>query len=366
MKPLRVLHFVPSFVGGGAERQLSYLALSLAELGHEVHIGFLHDGPNLQRLQGTAVQLHRLPAAGNHDPRLLLRTGDLIRRVRPDVVQTWLLQMDVFAGAAARIAGVPWILAERCSAEMYSSGWKNRLRRVLGRGSDAIVANSAVGLEYWRDVPNRNHHRMVRNIVPVDAITATTGLPQDAGDLLKAPELIVAAGRLHEQKNWLVYFAALRTVLNARPQARAVVFGEGPLEAPLRQLASSYECADRIHLRGYVGDLWRWLKHASVYVSASRYEGTPNVVLEAVACKSPLVLSDIQSHREILSAEQAEFVALESAADIAAGIVRVLDDRARFAARAERAYEAVSNWSGASIAREYAELYRELSVTKRD
>lgn len=360
MNPLRILHFVPSFVGGGAERQLSYLALNLAELGHEVHVAFLHGGPNLQRLQATAVQLHRIPAAGNHDPRLLLRAHDLIRRVRPDVVQTWLLQMDVFAGAATSLAGVPWILSERCSAQMYAEGWKNRLRRALGRRADAIVANSAVGLDYWQGISNPKGHHIVRNIVPVDEIVATQARSTDQRPFAGAEELVVAAGRFDKQKNWFVLVDALRAALGARPTTHAAIFGEGPLEAPLRKLLDTYDCRDRIHVLGYTNDLWQWLKRASVYVSVSRYEGTPNVVLEAIACKCPVVLSDIPPHREILTDDQAEFVPLESGPQIAATIVRVLDARAQSKSKAASAFASLDDCTGPSIARRYAQLYREL------
>jgi glycosyltransferase involved in cell wall biosynthesis len=360
MNPLRILHFVPSFVGGGAERQLSYLALSLVELGHEVHVGFLYGGPNLERLQGTAVQLHRIPAAGNHDPRLVLRARDLIRLVRPDVVQTWLLQMDVFGGAAARLAGIPWILSERCSADMYCEGWKNRIRRALGRRADAIVANSAVGLEYWRGVPNPKGHHVVRNIVRVDEIAATQARPLDQRLFAGSEELVVAAGRLDKQKNWFVLLDAMRAVLSARPAAHAAIFGEGPLEASLRKLIATLDCADRIHMLGYTNDLWQWLKRASLYVSVSRYEGTPNVVLEAIACKCPVVLSDIPSHREILTDDQAEFVPFESDSEIAATMVRVLDAGAESKTKAASAFASLAECSAPAIARRYVQLYREV------
>jgi glycosyltransferase involved in cell wall biosynthesis len=243
---------------------------------------------------------------------------------------------------------------------MYSEGWKFRLRRAVGRRADAIVANSVTGLDYWRGASNRKGHHIVRNIVPVEEISATQAPPNDQRMLVGSGELIVAAGRLDEQKNWLTLFAALREVLGARPTVHAAIFGEGPLEAPLRKLLETYDCGDRIHLLGYSPDLWRWMKCASVYVSVSRFEGTPNVVLEAIACKCPLVLSDIGAHREILTDAQAEFVPLDSASDIAATLVRVLDARADSQTKAVRAFDSLADWSGPSIARRYAQLYREL------
>src|SRR6185436_12110902 len=92
---------------------------------------------------------HRIEGLGNHDPRLLVRLVRLLRRARPDVVQTWLTQMDVLGGLAARLVGRPWILSERASALAYPPGLKIRLRERIGRTADAIVSNSAGGDRYW-------------------------------------------------------------------------------------------------------------------------------------------------------------------------------------------------------------------------
>jgi glycosyltransferase involved in cell wall biosynthesis len=243
---------------------------------------------------------------------------------------------------------------------MYAAGWKNRIRRALGRRADAIVANSAAGLDYWRDVSNPKGHHIARNIVPVDEIAATPARVPDQRLFAGSQELIVAAGRFDHQKNWFVLFDALRAALGARPAAHAAIFGEGPLEAPLRTLLETYDCRDRIHVLGYTSDLWQWLKRASVYVSVSRYEGTPNVVLEAIACKCPVVLSDIPPHREILTDDQAQFVPLESGSQIAAAIVRVLDAGDEAQTKAASAFASLADCSGPAIARRYEQLYCEI------
>src|SRR5687768_14057109 len=116
---MRVLHLIPSLGGGGAERQIAYLARGLSERGGDVHVGILRGGANLERLESTGATVHWIRSSGNYDPFLLPRTVSLIRRVRPDVVQTWLTQMDVVGGLAALIVGKRWIVSERSSGEHY-------------------------------------------------------------------------------------------------------------------------------------------------------------------------------------------------------------------------------------------------------
>jgi len=154
---MKILHLIASFGSGGAERQLSLLAPAMVEAGLDVHVAYCADGPNLNPLLHSGVQLHKLPSKGNYNPLLALEIYRLIRKLRPDVVQTWLLQMDVFGGIAALLNGVPFITSERASAPAYPAGWKTRLRVLLGQRATCVIANSNGGLDYWRRYVSEEH-----------------------------------------------------------------------------------------------------------------------------------------------------------------------------------------------------------------
>jgi glycosyltransferase involved in cell wall biosynthesis len=366
LRPLRVLHLVPSFVGGGSERQLGYLATALADAGLEVHVGYVHAGPNLDRLRGTDVRVHRLSVSGNHDPRLVLTIAQLIRSVEPDIVQTWLVQMDVLGGLAARAIGVPWVLSERTSPAAYTGNWKYRLRKALGRGADAIVANSVIGLDYWNGPSQPRRRLTIRNIVPLDAIDAALPVMGEPADVLRdVRQLVVSAGRFEAEKNWLLLIEALKLVLAKRADVHAVIFGDGSLRDAMLRAASGPECGGRIHIRSYTSELWAWIKRASVYVSVSHFEGSPNVLLEAIACGRPVVASDIPGHRELLSEAEADFVPTDSAAAVAAAIGRNLGDTQAVASRVRKASERVRQWSPAGIAAQYDALYRQIARDRK-
>jgi glycosyltransferase involved in cell wall biosynthesis len=364
-RPLRVLHLVPSFIGGGSERQLCYLATALADRGLDVHVGYVHEGPNLERLRDTSVTLHRFHVSGNHDPRLLLTVARLIRSVAPDVVQTWLTQMDVLGGIAARMSSVPWVLSERSSPACYVNGWKNRFRRAIGAGASAIVANSVVGLDYWNGPSEAARRRTIPNIVPLDAIAAAPPAALDPADVLASVgQLVVSAGRFEPEKNWMLLIEALSRTLSRRGGVHAVIFGEGSQrEAMLRAVSDSGQ-AGRIHIRRYTNDLWGWLKRAAVYVSVSHFEGSPNVLLEAIACKRPVVVSDIPGHRELLSDIEADFVPTNSATAVADALERNLSDTQAVVARVRKAYDRVQQWSAAGIAEQYDAVYREIAPAR--
>lgn len=353
---LTVLHVIPSFAGGGAERQLVELAAALSRAGVQVHIAYLHGGPNLDAACRTGAALHHLRCAGNHDPRVVLELRSLIRRLRPSVVQTWLLHADVFGGTAARSCGVPWLLSERSSAAMYRRGVKFRLRRWLGLGADGVVANSEGGSQYWRDAGFRGKNFMVRNIVRA---SPPEGLLPEPGAALGPT--ILAVGRLSEEKNYSLMLDALELVFSRVPTATACVLGEGPERAALQaRIDTSPTLSGRVSLPGYVSDVARRLAGAAVYVSLSRFEGTPNTVLEAVLQACPLVLSDIPAHRELLTRDEAHLVDLADRPGIVEAICIELMQPAVGRSRVARAKARVAEWSAERIATQYLGLYESL------
>lgn len=348
--------------GGGAERQLSVLAHGLVGQGMELHVAFLWPGPNLPRLQASGAHLHHLPAGHSLDPVLVGRIWRLIKEVQPQLVQTWLLRMDIVGGLATRIALTPWILSEQNSEENYLPGWKNRLRQIMGRGAQAIVSNSVAGSRYWdKWVGDRVKKIVIRNALPlaeIDAVTANNG---EAGEIWPDKKIVLYAGRFAPQKNVETLVTALQQVL-ANPGVMAVLCGDGPLRLKIEQWTQDHGLAERMAFLGYVPEqeLWAWMKRAAVFVSVSFHEGQPNAVVEAMACGCPLVVSDISSHREFLDAESAALVNPRDPDTIARAIQESLDDPSLAKVRAAKARGQAAGWSQAGIAAQYAHLYGEI------
>ena len=138
---IKVVQFIP-IVRARATRQLSLIAPQLARMGIETHIAYGTGGPNLPRLLQSDVITHSLKARGNHDADLAFGVLRLVRILRPDIVQTWLPQMDILGGGAALLDRVPLIISERSSAAAYEySWWKSRLRVAIGKRATRIIAN---------------------------------------------------------------------------------------------------------------------------------------------------------------------------------------------------------------------------------
>ena len=279
---MRVLHLIPSLGGGGAERQLGILATGLRGLDCEVHVGYVTDGANLACLQAAGAQVHRIRTRGNLDPLLLLRIARLILKVRPDVVQTWLTQMDVAGGLAAILTRTPWIVSERTHKVYYPRDAKHGLRRLLGRFASAIVANSQGGAEYWNGV--RVEKVVVPNALPLEEIAAA---PRDESDF-GASEILLFAGRFDPAKNLENLVDALAQVVRER-DAVALLCGEGPLESDLRARIAKADAGDRLRLLA-TGSLVELMKRADVLIRRAGSRTTPTSSWKG-RLPRPLVLS---------------------------------------------------------------------------
>lgn len=356
---LTILHLVPTFEGGGAERQLSMLAVEQSRRGTAVHIGCRRGGVNSTVLRASGVNVHALGDHRGPSPRLLINIHALLRTLEPDIVQTWLPQMDVLGGTACLWRATPWVLSERASELAFSkTSALLRLRRWLTRYASAIVANSAAGAGYWRAaVPGDRLIDVVRNAVDASAIRGTP--PNREALAGNAGQLLLVVGRLHHQKAVEIVLQAVARLARA-PEFRVLILGDGPQRATLEGMIRASHLEDRVVMRPYQRDWWGLLKIASALVSVSRYEGHPNVVLEAMAAECPLIVSDIPEHREFLDESSAMLVPTEDATALARAIDEVLRDGRAARVRAKMACNRLSDLTVEAVTDAYERVYEQV------
>ena len=353
---MRILQCIPTLEGGGAERQLCYLAKGLTDTGHAVQVVTMRGGVNEKRLRATPATVEVLTDLSPASPATWWRLWRAIRRFRPDVVQSWICQMDVWGGLAARWTGTPWVLSERCSRQMYPPTFKNRVRRRVAQGVSVVVANSQAGEAYWREELGVRSvlTRVIPNALPLAEIDAEQAVRPDS--VGQGERIILYAGRLDAQKNLPVLFRALPAVLNGGA-FRVLICGDGPDREKLQGLAVELGIIRRVQFLGYVGNLYALMKAADVFVSVSKFEGQPNAVMEAMACRCPLVISDIPEHREFLDERSALFAATSSSEGVATQLRACLASAEGAQGRATTARRIAERWDIAATARGYLAAY---------
>jgi glycosyltransferase involved in cell wall biosynthesis len=361
---MRILHCIPSLGGGGAERQLSYLAPGLAALGHDVHVAYLSAGVNLEYMENGAVTLHPLRVVNNNDPSLAWHLVRLISEIEPDLLQTWMLQMDVFGGLAACLTRTPWVVREYTNATDVKSTIKKRLRLFFANHANAIVANSFGGLDWWDARGRPANRRMVPNALPLETIAAIPVDSLSEYGVTPRHKVVLYAGRFSQEKNIFNLINAVDRLVKEDASVIALICGEGPLWSEARRIVETLGITGQVILPGYLANIWGAMKRANVFLSVSHQEGRPNAVIEAMACGTALVLSRIPGHCEILDEKSALFVDREDVSDIVRTVRTCLANPMEAKRRAAVGQATVAGWSIGAVAEQYARIYADI-VRKR-
>lgn len=356
---LTILHLTPSLEGGGAERQLSLLVAEQARRGCIVHVGIRRGGVYETSVRRSAVTVHTLGDHKGPSPILLTKIDALIRQTRPNVVQTWLPQMDVLGGFAALRNSVAWILSERSSHLGFRRfAFLDWTRSRLARHARAIVANSMGGSAYWRAqlgcaVPIFR----ISNAIDFDGIHAAMSTSKEGADV--GPQRLLVVGRLAPEKALDVVIESLRQV-PASVDFHVSIVGDGPLRAAVQGMIDAAGLGRRCTVLPFLADWWRMLSGAAALLSMSTFEGQPNVILEAMAAGCPLIVSDIPAHREVLDDDSATFVPSGNATALAAAVAAVLADQESARRRAARAVQRIAGLTIEAAATAYDSVYQQL------
>ena len=140
---------------------------------------------------------------------------------------------------------------------------------------------------------------IIHNPVDTDFIFGEINKPNNFGEKDAGLIYLVAAGRLVSQKGFDLLIDALAMLRNQH--VRLDILGEGPLLDDLKQLAQSKGVGKQVHFAGFQSNPYSWFARADGFVFSSRYEGLPNVALEALACGTPVIATPAPGGvREIL------------------------------------------------------------------
>lgn len=322
---------IPSLGPGGAERVMTLLAGALAARGHEVSLLTLTDPREDffsidSRIRRVGLGLTSESSSALAALRANVRRVRAIRRVvadtAPDAVLSFITSMNVLAVLACIGSRSNIVISERIdpSSHRPEKLWAV-LRAIVYPRADTLVVQTRQAADWFRARLRRTQVTTIPN--PVQAETRLT-----AANLQVAGPYVLAAGRLAHQKGFDILIHAFASVVRKHAGLRLVIAGEGPEAAALQRLVTQLELGAHVLFPGVVQPLAALMHGASVFVLASRYEGFPNVLLEALANSVAVVATDCPGGpREILEDGNCGIlVPCEDAAALADAIDRVVQD----------------------------------------
>lgn len=321
--PLHIFLFVQSTERGGVERVALRLARDWGALGHSVTLVAGIDPPGWLTEPMPGVEAIVL---GSESFFTIGRVIGMARERHPDLIfcpgnhytsRAGLMRIALGRDAPPLVWKVSNALERTDRGSLAAFFFRFWLRRHRSIFDAAVVMSDSVGEQAVR----------VAGVAPA-AVTTIPNPPLHgnaaAGDPKPPPgRFLLGIGRLERQKDWplaLRSYAAL-----GDPDRDLYILGEGSERGRLVALVSRLGIAGRVHLAGFVGDVRPWLARADALLLTSLFEGTPNVVREAVGAGTPVVTTlSSPAIPELLGADGGLAVEERSPDALAAAIRNVL------------------------------------------
>ena len=342
-------------IGREAEREGNLLALAAER------------GVDCETMAGLGREIAPL-----QDLRALLGLVRLIRAWRPAIVHTHTAKAGLLGRLAARAAGVPTVVHTFHGHVLR--GYFSPPKQAFFRGVEAFLAKAADALVAVSDAVKRDlvelkvaPERKIR-VIPLglELKTLAGELPRGAlrreAGIPDAAPLVGIVGRLVPIKDVPGFLEAARRVRERRKDARFAIVGDGEERPALEALCRSLGLADAAHFFGWRRDLAHVYGDLDVVVNASRNEGTPVALIEALAAARPVVATAVGGTPDLIGKnERGVLVPPGEPEALAAAVVDVLSgsEAARRRALAGREH-VLAQHSSERLFRDMHALYREL------
>ena len=304
---MRIALVITELEPGGAERCLVNLAIGLTPHGFETVVYSLAPRPAadrdalVRRLEEASIPVQFLGAHSIWQaPATIRRLRRLLADFRPDVVQTFLFHANVIGSRALGSTERPILITGVRVAD--PARWRQRLEAWTSRRADRIVCVSLAVADFC--AAQAGFPRDKLHVIPngIDLAGYPPGRRLNPGQvgLPEERRVLLFVGRLHPQKavDWLIGLAP--RILDRLPCHDLVLAGDGPQRIELERLAASSGVATRVRFLGHRADVADLLAAADLLVLPSRWEGMPNVVLEAMASARPVVATKAAGVVELL------------------------------------------------------------------
>jgi glycosyltransferase involved in cell wall biosynthesis len=363
--PVRVLELLVSTDLGGGPAHVRDLIAGLA--GPEFHftVGGPAGGALLPALTAAGadfepVAADRLSAGALRDTIRLART----RRIQ--VIHSHGKGAGLYGRIAARLTGAASVHTFHGIHPVGYGGLYLSLERALSRRTFAVVhvSESQAGLARTLGLAPAGRTRVIVNGIDAASVRAAAArAPMSRATLGLEPDALVLGtiARLDPVKRLEVLLRALPLLVARVPEAQLLIVGDGPERDAVHALARTLALGNRVVFAGAIPEAARVLPLVDLYLSASRREGLPTALLEAMACGVPVLATEVPGHVDAVVPEiTGRLVPLDDAPGLAAAAALLLRDPALRARMGQAGRERVErHFTRARMLAEITALYRE-------
>lgn len=348
----KVLHFIHALSGGGAERQLKLLVDNLNEFDIDSAVLCADDAGN--DISNSNVRVYKISPGERYSWRFFSMIHSVIKEYKPDVIHTWLPESMT----------IPAILVARWNRVPIVFSYRNRqyFHRVLTYHEylfavffvSKIITNNPVEQSI---LPFRWLYSKKKGELIANAVSVNNKYVKDGSVKKNTVCNILFAGRLTYQKNIDLLLAALSGVDNNSWQL--AVCGDGEDKDKVMALVRTLGIDNKVTFKGYCSNLYEVMFDSDLLVFPSRFEGMPNVLVEALQIGLPCLVSNILPHKYLLGDEFKDYMFdPDDVNDLRDKISGLLTDESKLGVMAEKGRVIARAFQPSIMAKKYANVYK--------
>lgn len=306
---------------GGAERQLIRIANAIDEDEFNIHVvSFSEDNPLAQGLDASKVRFHAIHRKSDADFHCLRQLRRLFRTTDADLCHTFTLDTSIYALLARFPKKSPTVIVSERNSGYRLTPRHRLLKRASLKFSDHCIANSQAGRDFNAftfDQPIEKYSVVynavdTQTFVPGNKATARTKL-----GLSTRGKVLGMVASFKPQKNHHMLLRTVRRLLESNPGLRIVLVGDSlrsgfggsdRYKQKIHNMINEERLGDFITIAGRREDIAAIYPAFDVTVLTSFHEGTPNVVLESLACGIPVIATNVSDAKHIVQASGAGFL----------------------------------------------------------
>lgn len=303
---MHLCFYSDSQVYGGSEYYVSLLARNLTDRGYQVSV-IMNSLPQMSEW-GSSLRNGGINVVQDLVGIYALLTW--LKSFRPDVFH---INMPgpycaAYGGVAllAKMAGIKAVITTEHVPSITGPKRLEILKRFFDNWTDSIITEASMNVKYLVETHGANPRKIHRIYHGVDIgrycpLTGEGGYIRDRLGFGPDELLVALIGRLHPQKGHDYLIRAAATLRSRYPSCHYLFIGEGKQRNELELLVQRHSLQDRVTFLGFRSDIADLLQVIDVVVMPSRLEGLPFVLLEAMAAAVPVVASDLECLREVIT-----------------------------------------------------------------
>lgn len=330
--------------GGGPDKTILLSAEQHDKSRVDVVVAYIRDVRDRefqisQKARAKGLTFYEIEERGKFDPRVLFRLREIIRKHDINLVHSHDYKSDLFAYLVVR-----WMLPKSVRLISTAHAWvllglKGELYRridlALMRYFDHLLAVSrATKAEMVQGGVPADRITVLHNAIDVDEWSPARGDSSFRDELMLngAFPVIGYVGRITPEKDLVTWLRAAAAVARRFPQARFILVGDGKggeTQAQLELLASDLGLREQVIFPGYRSKLQPVYGAFDIFMLASRREGLPNCILEAMAMGAPIVTTDVAGAKELVEDHATGFVLPQGDVEgLSQSLLRLVEDSA--------------------------------------